>query len=168
MPQCSSHTSHSPPKWEISPNRHPGINSSQACVSTDRSHPKPGSNFQLKKLNPIPRPRWRPQLWLGFTFPHHSLSSPLPGYVSVHVPNLCSACALHFKSLSPSSGISAQEAGKELPTKTLFWVSYCTYPQIHPHHPGEQQRHPGCYSQIILRWKTHHQDQAHSRSLVHL
>lgn len=47
-----------------------------------------------------------PQLRLGFTLPCRSLSSPLPGYGSVRVPTLRSLRVLHFKSFSPSSGIS--------------------------------------------------------------
>lgn len=63
------------------------------------------------QLNPIPRPRRMPQLRLGFTLPRRSLSSSLPGYVSVHVPNLFVSCISKASVLPLAS--HSQEAGKE-------------------------------------------------------
>lgn len=82
-----------------------------------------------------------PQLRLGFTLPCRSLSSPLPGYGSVLVPTLRSFRVLHFKSFSPSSGISPPGGREERLGKGLqAQAPDCTHPRGLLPCPGEHQR----------------------------
>lgn len=82
-----------------------------------------------------------PQLRLGFKLPCRSLSSPLPGYGSVLVPTLRSFRVLHFKSFSPSSGISPPGGREERLGKGLqAQAPDCTHPRGLLPCPGEHQR----------------------------
>lgn len=135
-----------PPSGEYPPNRHPGTGSQVAArllsPLTDFIQNQ-AQTFSSKrsKLNPTPRPRRMPQLRLGFTLPCHSLSSPLPGYVSVRAPKLRSLRVPHFKSLGPSSGISPP-GGREERLSEGLWsqAPCCTYPRSLLPRSGEQQR----------------------------